>query len=355
MRLGWAVLPLAVAAHSALADCPPLKILGSADLAPTENKLAVFVPVTIEKTDKLMLLDTGAGWTTITQRAVDELKLDTRSVPINLYNVSGVYSDRAARAESFNIGGLHAGSYDFMIDPGKPLYDDASIAGVLGQNVFKHFDIDIDFGAGKLNFISQDHCEGKVIYWPATAVAVIPTHVLKDGQVIIPVTLNGKTLKAELDTGSTDTTLMQRSAEGDFNLKLGSADTPTAGVLPDRTGAYTYHHVFQTLSLEGLDIRNPDIYILPDMLRGLVSSEPHVGSMLRDPEDVDKTPDMLLGMNVLRHLHVYIAYKEQKLYVTAASAPASPASPAASTAAPPPAQSNPPAPPAPPAAANAKQ
>jgi hypothetical protein len=32
---------------------------------------------------------------------------------------------------------------------------------------------------------------------------------------------------------------------------------------------------------------------------------------------------MLIGMDILRHLHLYIAYREQKLYVTLASAPAS--------------------------------
>ena len=31
---------------------------------------------------------------------------------------------------------------------------------------------------------------------------------------------------------------------------------------------------------------------------------------------------MLIGMNVLRHLHIYIAYKEQKIYITPAGAPA---------------------------------
>jgi hypothetical protein len=31
--------------------------------------------------------------------------------------------------------------------------------------------------------------------------------------------------------------------------------------------------------------------------------------------------DFIIGMDVLRHLHIYVAYKEQKLYVTPASAP----------------------------------
>ena len=31
---------------------------------------------------------------------------------------------------------------------------------------------------------------------------------------------------------------------------------------------------------------------------------------------------MLLGMNVLRHFHIYIAFKEKKLYITPAGVPA---------------------------------
>jgi hypothetical protein len=44
-------------------------------------------------------------------------------------------------------------------------------------------------------------------------------------------------------------------------------------------------------------------------------------------------PTMLIGMDVMKQLRVYIASKEKKLYVTAATAPAGPA-PAAAPAAP---------------------
>jgi hypothetical protein len=41
---------------------------------------------------------------------------------------------------------------------------------------------------------------------------------------------------------------------------------------------------------------------------------------------------MLIGMNVLRHLHIYVAYKEQKIYITPAGAPAPAAEPSDSAA-----------------------
>ncbi len=53
-----------------------------------------------------------------------------------------------------------------------------------------------------------------------------------------------------------------------------------------------------------------------------------------NPEVETGLGDMILGMDILRHLHVYIAYKEQKLYLTpaatlaVAAAPSTPPTPA---------------------------
>jgi hypothetical protein len=35
-------------------------------------------------------------------------------------------------------------------------------------------------------------------------------------------------------------------------------------------------------------------------------------------EETVGLPDLILGMNVLSQMHVYIAYRERKLYITAA-------------------------------------
>ena len=47
-----------------------------------------------------------------------------------------------------------------------------------------------------------------------------------------------------------------------------------------------------------------------------------------DTRDEALEPDILLGMNVLKHLHVYIAYKEKKLYITPAGTSVPTTSPA---------------------------
>ena len=50
----------------------------------------------------------------------------------------------------------------------------APFDGMLATGIFTHDDIDMDFGAERVNFFSTDHCEGKVVYWPHQVLAVVP-------------------------------------------------------------------------------------------------------------------------------------------------------------------------------------
>jgi hypothetical protein len=62
-----------------------------------------------------------------------------------------------------------------------------------------------------------------------------------------------------------------------------------------------YSYPFKTLELDGLTVNNPHIGVESDATMGRLGS------------------DIILGIGILRQLHLYIAYKEQKLYITPAS------------------------------------
>src|SRR3569623_1656796 len=64
-----------------------------------------------------------------------------------------------------------------------------------------------------------------------------------------------------------------------------------------------FDYPFKTLSLEGMTVNNPHIRIMSDAA---------LGGGLGD--------DLTLGVSFLRQLHIYIAYKEEKLYITSAAA-----------------------------------
>lgn len=312
-------------------DCPPLTMVTSVPMHIADDG-RIYVPAKINDASKSMLVDTGGLFTEITQSASDEMKLGTRQTRLELVGISGDKTRRAARA-AFTLGNLHADSMDFMVMPTAHEFasdvDDA--AGILAPNLLRTYDLDLDFGGHKVNLISQRHCEGKVVYWPADAVAVVPVRVNAEGHILVPVELDGHKLTALLDTGASVSVLNLEVAEGSFGLTPGGADTPVRGNLIASPQATTYSHRFKSLGLEGISISNPTLAIVPDLIRAeMRNPRDTLEGDTRIPDKNVETGlgDLILGMDVLRRLHVYIAYKERNLYIT----PAAPSSTSLSTA-----------------------
>ncbi len=332
----WSVLIFAALSGIARADtaCPPLTLVTSVDMQIGDDG-RVYVPAKISGTPKSMLVDTGGFFSEIAQSAVDELKLDTHHVGLQLIGVAGDTTNVVARAP-FVIGNLHADNMDFMVmgtvhDFAEDVTD---AAGILAPNLLSSYDVDLDFAGHKFNLLSQNHCVGKVVYWAADTVAVVPFAINTDGHIVVPVSVDGQTFSAMLDTGATNTVFNLEIAKSAFSLVPGNSDTPVRARLITSSGpTNTYTHRFGALSLEGIAVANPSVELMPDLMRNKrldpKDSLEH-GTRLPDPSRAVGFGDIILGMDILRHLHLYIAYKEKKLYITPATAPAAnPSGPAA--------------------------
>ena len=332
---GALALVCAIFASSwALADCKPLSLVTSVDFVPGEQNRQIHIPVTVNGKDRLMIVDTGADISSIWDESIDELGLQRSHGNLVMTDVSGRESSEYVRTP-ISIGRISGKDFVLMDWRGGALSDDPKVVGLLGHDVLQRYDVDVDFTNNKINLMNPDHCEGKVIYWPAEAVAVVPIIVLHNGNIQLTVTLDGQPVVAMLDTGSTDTTLSLPVAEGQYGLKLGSVDSPATGSLPGRPGSLTYEHTFKSLAFEGIAVGNPRIEIIPDLFHARNVAESHAnGWRLVDPRDNTARQSMLLGMNIMRHFHFYIAYKENKIYITPATplaANAAQSAPAAAT------------------------
>jgi predicted aspartyl protease len=312
-------------------ECPPLSIVSSTEITIGADGRA-YVPAEIGGKSKSMLVDTGGFFTEMNQTTADELKLTARHTNLILVGVAGDTTRLAVRT-SFKLGNLTADGMDFMVMAGNHELapDVADAAGILAPNLLRTYDLDLDFGGHKMNLISQKHCDGKVIYWPASSVAVVPMRVNPTGHITIPVELDGQHFNAQLDTGASTSVINLDTAKNAFGLSIGSADVPVEG-----TVGYTrtYAHRFKSLSLEGIAISNPRLELISDLMRGQLY-DPHANiegdTRIANPDRETGLGDMILGMDILHHLHVYIAYKEQKLYITPASAPTTAAVPPPAT------------------------
>lgn len=314
--LAGALLAATISTTAKADDCK-LTELASFDFT-MDNGIAI--PVSVKGVQKRMILDTDASASIVDPNAARELELVTeRMMQGTTFNRMGLQFTYAAKLPNFDIGPFHTATWDFMVSP-SPLSDDGSVAGAIGYDVMGHYDIDIDFGAKKVNLFSQDHCPGKVVYWQNDGVAIVPMRLIIFGTIIVPVKLDGRDIDAELDTGSMQTVLSLESAHL-FGLTPASPDMVNAGNVSGAVTTTAYRHTFRSLAIGGLTIGNPNVYIWENMARYGMQQSVVTGTRISGPDELNGLTDLSLGLGELQHLHIYIAYKEKKLYISAAGAP----------------------------------
>lgn len=302
---------------NAIADDCKLGRTASFDF--TEQGGGIVVPVSLDGTRVPLALDTGSPISAVDPEVAKKLGLIEKRMFQGMYNMKGEVFTYLAVVHDLGVGDNHGSDVKMVVWP-SPMSRDGSVAGVLGADLLRHYDIDIDFGAHKLNLFSQDHCPGRVVYWTSGPVAVVPVHVVNSGHIILPVTLDGHELDAILDLGSTHSLVSMAFAHNLFGLSDRSPGMEKTGEIYGAVQTPVYRYRFKSLGFEGLAINNPAIYIWDNLMEYSATQAPPIGSRLNDLHEVEGHTNFTLGLNELNHLHVYIAYKEQKLYISPASA-----------------------------------
>jgi len=310
-------------------QCPTLTRAFSLDLFPLPNESRYAAGITVNGQPRRFLLDTGGAFTAISMPLVTQMGLKPVNGRIRMYDTLGRSSDLQVTVD-LGIGPLNAKAQEIPVNPNVQ-----GVGGLLAGDVMQNYDIDIDFAARKLSYFLTSHCDGKVVYWPTTIIAAVPYHGWTRGNfhMNVPVKIDGHDVTATIDTGATSSTLDADTAHQLFDL---TPDSP--GAVPLGTMGNDSHKVFgwtfKTLEIGGIKINNPRMRVIPDLVakgnKDDVSADSHI-RMRSAIESMGFT--MLIGMDILRKLHLYIASKEGKLYVTPASDLPSDPAPAPATAA----------------------
>ena len=114
--------------------------------------------------------------------------------------------------------------------------------------------------------------------------------------------LNGGLTLATIDTGARETVgSFEDITDG---LHIDAKDPALTAITDEKGTVQAYRYPFKTLTFEGVTINNPDIRLIPNNLS-------------KFPPDQRQ---LIIGMDVLRRFHLYVAYREQALYITPATA-----------------------------------
>lgn len=328
-----AILAAASGGLARAAECPPQKISTSVDLVGPPGDVPI-APVTLAGQQKRMIVDTGAAVSLMFRPAVRQLGLQTGVSSTGVITLDGTISTSVAGTELV-LGRLRAPNFRFIVSApprggatGTTLLpgDDVEIpddqpVGLLGAEILQNYDADFDFPGGKLNLIDPDHCKGKVVYWQAKGLAIIPFRMDKAFHITFPVTVDGRKMTAMLDTGASETTMKLNAAQTFFHVDPNAPDMEKVGEL--RGDAYTasvYRRRFKTITFGDVVVSDPSIMLFPDMTKARLPVRPVTGSLLPERDRAGQE-DVVVGMSTLSNLHVYIAYKERNIYITPGAPP----------------------------------
>lgn len=308
MRLFASIVVIATAiAAPALADqsCHLTEVASVAMTVDSSGRITV--PTTMGGKPVTMLVDTGSPMSLVTYGTARDLDLDVKNADLGEAGVAvwtmfgGLTISQYTKVKNVAIGTLTADSIGFGIFPGTNELAEAN--GLLGDDIMRNYDVDFDFAGGKFNLFSKDHCDGQVVYWTRGPVAVVPFSQNMWKHIFIDVELDGKKFTALLDTGAYRTAGDWEPIANVFDIGAHSPGVSAEGH-PDQ-GDGTYRYPFKTLTFGGITVNNPDILLYPRTVSARQNGR--------------NDHDIILGINVLRKFHLYIANGEKKLYITPAS------------------------------------
>jgi Aspartyl protease len=248
----------------------------------------------------MMLVDTGGIASMLSASSVKALHYPIYLVSYGQMVIyGGARADRYFDARNIDLGGLKAEKMEMFVLPGGGALSSGE-DGVIGPQVLRQYDVDFDFANARLNLFLQDHCPYHVVYWTNGPAARVPFKLDEDYHITLHVLIDGKDVDGAIDTGADESVMSLENAEDLFGFddkspllkRVSESDQPPA-----------YRYPFKTLALGDVAVETPDLVLIPDWESRM---PPGPGRLI-------------IGMDILRQLHLFIAYSEQNLYVTPAS------------------------------------
>jgi hypothetical protein len=294
---------------TAAEGCPPLVLSASVDLLYDSGGRPV-VPVTLNGEAKHLLVDTGGYASALTSATFEGLRLQRIRSPGKItHSATGFSSDQFGIVGDFRLANLRATNHDFYVLPEINRFD-RELDGILGGEVLRAFDVELDLVAHKFRLFRQGACSG--IYWQPRQLAILPFR-LEGGDITFDVKVDGQTVRAILDTGAVNTVMNLVVAKQLFNLDLNGPDLRRLGVVEGISRADTYEKRFNRLEFEGITVNNPMIQLWPDF---------GPANEAAAPTDKDLIfPPLIIGMSVVNKLHILISYGTRKIYITEPATP----------------------------------
>ena len=300
-RLFYAVCLLLTSALPAAATCT----IGKLTTVPaTLIGTKVYLPITMNETTGLFLLDTGAGETLVNAAFASEAgaNMDRHA---GQYVYSGAGNKQTLPVFKGHIRLTHIGDIRYqdweygIVDLGGVAPDGQPLGGILGMDFMHYFDVEVDFVAKTVSFYRLTDCT--TMHPPAWSADydAIPLKHTPDHNLTLPVFLDNADLDMEFDTGA-GTVLVARDAaeKAGVNEAALSRDRASQGRGVAGNFSVARHH-FKLLLIGG--------GVYPDVDLAVENEQSRRGET-----------DGLVGLAAFKAQRVWISFTTSTLFVQGA-------------------------------------
>jgi clan AA aspartic protease (TIGR02281 family) len=274
-------------------------VLPDAKMPLIEGHGRMLSPVDIETRPLMMLIDSGAGATALSPQTAASLnESEDRSKSVRVGGIGGrMDSQHPVVVHSIRFASLDLSDYDVVtshIERPELESDAASAAGMVGLDLLSKFDVEFDFPEHRMSLYHVASCSGRFIPWSGSYNSFMATRSPR-GALIIPVVINGVTLRALIDTGSNVSSMGVTAAMKtgvDANAMMGDPAMSFAGAKGSMMTAHK--HRFDTMAVGASTFHNVRISV----------------------QDQDFTgTDMLLGMDFLRWRKIWLSFATNQVFM----------------------------------------
>src|SRR5579859_5848922 len=283
-------------AGQAWADGCHLKNYGTLPVEMVGNRATTMVK--INGTSTRFIIDTGAFFNIMSSANASSLGLKLQPAPFG-YRISGIGGSanvQQAHVKEFGILDTTLKDVDFIVGG-----TDAG-AGLLGANLLDIADLEIDLAHGKLTLFKAEHCDNTVLaYWVKdgkyNVADIEPAGDRFDRRTFVTLTINGRKVRAVLDSGAAATVLSRDAAErAGIDLKAPDVRAGSSSIGVGAKPVKTWTVNIESFSVGSETIQHSQMQVLDGRIGG--------------------GTDMLLGVDFLLAHHMFIANSTKKVYFT---------------------------------------
>lgn len=310
--VAWLVAGLMFATNAAVAasNCKFVKV---ADWPVRPGRGWAIVDGAVNGQEISVMLDTGSG-TLILRSAAERLGLTRKQVPgARAFGVGGETYVEAALVDELRVGQITRKNWQMIVAGEKDFGRRVDV--ILGEDFFEQVDVEFDLPHNAVRLFEPKDCDGmRLAYWATQGAGEIEMESFSDAgsRIMLTVQINGKAMRAQLDSGS-DTSVLDSSAAQRLGITPDSAGVVRGG----QGGGLGGKSVdFWTAPLQSFTIGDETIRDTTMRFADLWKDATYRSTGSLVARKLENNPAMLLGADFLRAHRVLVAHSQHKIYFT---------------------------------------